>query len=71
MLVPFWPLVTLLMSLPAANAAGRIRRVLRIRPDHCATCGYNLTGNRSGICPECGAACKAAAPPAISPAAGS
>ncbi|MCG8403573.1 MAG: hypothetical protein MI923_00100 [Phycisphaerales bacterium] len=20
----------------------------------CATCGYNLTGNASGICPECG-----------------
>lgn len=21
---------------------------------HCATCGYNLTGNVSGTCPECG-----------------
>lgn len=21
---------------------------------HCRTCGYNLTGNVSGICPECG-----------------
>ena len=21
---------------------------------HCATCGYNLTGNVSGVCPECG-----------------
>ncbi len=21
---------------------------------HCLTCGYNLTGNVSGICPECG-----------------
>jgi predicted amidophosphoribosyltransferase len=20
----------------------------------CASCGYNLTGNQSGICPECG-----------------
>lgn len=20
----------------------------------CATCGYNLTGNASGVCPECG-----------------
>ncbi len=23
---------------------------------HCQTCGYNLTGNVSGICPECGEA---------------
>ncbi len=25
-------------------------------PDgHCSNCGYNLTGNVSGVCPECGA----------------
>lgn len=30
------------------------RRVRRIRPGHCSTCGYNLTGNESGICSECG-----------------
>ena len=23
-------------------------------PRHCQKCGYNLTGNVSGICPECG-----------------
>lgn len=23
--------------------------------DACLNCGYNLTGNTSGICPECGA----------------
>ncbi len=23
-------------------------------PGHCKNCGYNLTGNVSGICPECG-----------------
>ena len=23
-------------------------------PGHCLTCGYNLTGNVSGRCPECG-----------------
>ena len=23
-------------------------------PGHCQVCGYNLTGNVSGICPECG-----------------
>ena len=24
------------------------------KPGHCAVCAYNLTGNLSGICPECG-----------------
>ncbi len=23
-------------------------------PSHCASCGYDLTGNESGVCPECG-----------------
>ena len=26
----------------------------RIPPGHCLKCGYNLTGNISGVCPECG-----------------
>ncbi|NLE96308.1 MAG: hypothetical protein GX600_11650 [Dehalococcoidia bacterium] len=26
----------------------------RMPPGHCQKCGYNLTGNVSGICPECG-----------------
>ncbi len=33
----------------------RRRRLLRLR-GHCRSCGYNLTGNVSGICPECGTA---------------
>ncbi len=28
----------------------------RIPPGHCKKCSYNLTGNVSGICPECGTA---------------
>ncbi|MFH1746134.1 MAG: hypothetical protein ABIG44_03715 [Planctomycetota bacterium] len=27
-----------------------------IPPGHCRKCGYNLTGNVSGVCPECGEA---------------
>ncbi len=26
----------------------------RIPPGHCQKCGYSLTGNVSGVCPECG-----------------
>jgi hypothetical protein len=26
----------------------------RYSPGHCQSCDYNLTGNVSGICPECG-----------------
>ena len=29
-------------------------RVCRVPPRGCARCGYDLTGNRSGRCPECG-----------------
>jgi hypothetical protein len=25
------------------------------KPGHCQRCGYDLTGNTSGVCPECGA----------------
>ena len=34
-----------------ANRAGRRKRR---PPGHCVQCGYNLTGNVSGRCPECG-----------------
>jgi hypothetical protein len=54
LLIPFWPLVTLLAILPAAYAIGRARHCLRIRSGGCPTCGYSLTGNTSGTCPECG-----------------
>ena len=28
----------------------------RPRPRRCDACGYDLTGNESGVCPECGKA---------------
>ena len=37
----------------ARRAAARRRRS---RAGLCATCGYDLTGNASGVCPECGSA---------------
>jgi hypothetical protein len=50
-IVPFWPALAL-VAFPTAVLWWRDRR--RIPPGHCAHCGYNLSGNVSGICPECG-----------------
>ena len=41
-------------------ARGPWRRYRRSRRGLCVTCGYNLTGNVSGICPECGSAANCA-----------
>jgi hypothetical protein len=51
---PVWSvlLVTLLFPVHTAFLWWLDRR--RIPPGHCQTCGYNLTGNVSGVCPECG-----------------
>jgi hypothetical protein len=38
-----------LLEIPALRRDRRWRRGL------CARCGYDLTGNVSGVCPECGA----------------
>ena len=31
-----------------------IRTRLRLRRGHCPACGYDLAGNTTGVCPECG-----------------
>ncbi len=33
-----------------------VRRGPRTRPGHCGTCGYDLSGTPTGVCPECGSA---------------
>src|ERR1043166_662440 len=33
-----------------------LERRRRIAPGHCPSCNYNLTGNTTGICPECDSA---------------
>jgi hypothetical protein len=47
-------------ALPIWWAVGRARRRLRryisVRDSLCGKCGYNLSGNVSGVCPECGTA---------------
>ena len=53
--IPFW-LVLLLTAIPTAWLWHRDRRLISSSPDHrlCLRCGYDLTGNTSGVCPECG-----------------
>ena len=54
LMVPLWfacPLTALPTALWLFAFARRRRRVLS---GHCVVCGYNLTGNVSGKCPECG-----------------
>ena len=49
--VPLWWLF-LIAGIPSAYAWYRDRQSWA--PGHCSKCGYNLTGNVSGRCPECG-----------------
>jgi hypothetical protein len=48
--IPVW-MPILLLALPTATLWYRDRRPPK---GHCQNCGYNLTGNVSGRCPECG-----------------
>ena len=52
---PFW-LTTAVLTLGGAVpfAYGPLRQVWRRWRGLCLECGYDLTGNRSGRCPECG-----------------
>lgn len=56
--VPRWFLFGvsgLFLSCPTlAFIRGPLRRYRRRRKGLCLKCGYNLTGNTSGRCPECG-----------------
>jgi hypothetical protein len=53
---PFWlPAVLFVVPLVPILLRG-LRRRHRLRRGLCEKCGYDLTGNISGVCPECGAA---------------
>jgi len=47
--IPLWVIFLLSLLILAG-----LRWRTRIPPGHCLSCGYNLTGNTSGGCPECG-----------------
>lgn len=53
--LPLWLPFSLLTVYPTiAFVRGPLRRWRRRQKGLCLRCGYNLTGNVSGICPECG-----------------
>ena len=49
-LIPFW----IPFALGTAGWLVLRRRWRRHPPGHCTKCGYDLTANVSGVCPECG-----------------
>ena len=55
--IPYWPLFLAFSILPAI-ACRRYFQMYRgsvlASCNQCRNCSYNLTGNISGICPECG-----------------
>jgi hypothetical protein len=52
---PFWFVLGLFSAQPTYMfIRGPFRRWRRRRQGRCLTCGYDLTGNVSGICSECG-----------------
>ncbi|MDB5355283.1 MAG: hypothetical protein JWN24_1736 [Phycisphaerales bacterium] len=52
--VPYWPIILVLLILPAIWLMGYRRSLIRLGRGCCRGCGYDLTGNTSGVCPECG-----------------
>ena len=53
--IRLWALFILFAAYPALTfVRGPLRRRRRRKRGLCLKCGYNLTGNVSGICPECG-----------------
>jgi hypothetical protein len=52
--IPLYCTVTLLYAMLIAHFITKIRWFQAIPAGLCQHCGYNLTGNLSGVCPECG-----------------
>lgn len=54
--IQIWFMVAILGAYPTFVLARLLCRRWRQRhkPNECKTCGYDLTGNESGVCPECG-----------------
>jgi predicted RNA-binding Zn-ribbon protein involved in translation (DUF1610 family) len=55
--IQYWKLALAFAAMPAIWPLiwWRFVRLRYERPDVCRACSYDLTGNVSGVCPECGA----------------
>lgn len=53
---PIWMLLLLTLPYPIMNLVRGYRPYSRHKKGLCRQCGYDLTGNVSGRCPECGTA---------------
>lgn len=51
---PLWVVILTSAIVPAACFFNGLRKMQRPTLGHCGHCGYNLTANVSGVCPECG-----------------
>lgn len=51
---PYWFVLVLASAVPAGSAIGHLIRRRRRVQGLCRRCRYDLTGNASGVCPECG-----------------
>jgi len=54
--LPYWMVLSPLTILPVLRGGAVAIALRRKRAGRCQLCGYDLTGNVSGVCPECGAA---------------
>jgi uncharacterized paraquat-inducible protein A len=54
-IVSLWLVVRLSAATPVCRSRAWLRRTTARRALHsCPSCSYDLTGNVSGVCPECG-----------------
>jgi predicted RNA-binding Zn-ribbon protein involved in translation (DUF1610 family) len=51
---PLWLAAALFAAAPATTLVRRFRRRRAAAAGRCTACGYELTANISGLCPECG-----------------
>jgi hypothetical protein len=54
LMMPVWQVGLIFALLPGVWLTARGRRFYRRRRGRCVACGYELRGNVSGVCPECG-----------------
>ena len=61
--IPYWPFVAVTSGVPALRMFAHVRRrrrhELRRAKGLCTACGFDLTANVSGVCPECGVTLRA------------